>query len=154
MVTAVEQTSRTGNDVQMLPVQTQTERYAGIVFRFLATLFVAGIALQFFIVGVALFVDGARWNLHQMVGHGLGIVPLLMLGASLLARLPLTARLLSALLLVQVVMQQVTVSIGDWAGAFHPLNAILMFAIGLHVRRNSGRVHANAPVQTEQNGSW
>jgi hypothetical protein len=150
MVATAEQTARTGNDSQTLPAQTQTQRYARLVFRGLAALFIAGIGSQFFIVGMALFVDGSRWNLHQMVGHALGIIPLLMLGAALIGRMPLTTRLLSALLLIQVVMQQVTVSIGDWAAAFHPLNAILMFAIGLHVFRLSGRAHTSDPGQIGQ----
>jgi hypothetical protein len=150
MVTTAERTSRTGNGSKARLAETQTQRYARLVFRGLAALFVAGVGSQFFIVGMALFVDGSRWNLHQMVGHASGIIPLLMFGAALLGRMPLTARMLSLVLLIQVVMQQVTVSIGDWAGALHPLNAILMFAIGLHVLRVSVNAHTSVPIRIRQ----
>ena len=140
MVATAEQTTKTGNDSRTLPAQTQTQRYARLVFRGLAALFIAGVAAQFLIVGIALFVDGSRWEIHQLLGHALGIPALLMLVASLAGRMTLVVKLLSALLPLQVLMQQVTVSIGDWAGAVHPLNALLMFGIGLTLLRTGTRV--------------
>jgi hypothetical protein len=113
------------------------QRWMRLTYRILGAGFVAGLLSQFFIVGLALFVDGGRWDLHRPVGHMLGLFPLTMLMLSFAARMTWPTRLLTALPVVLVIMQQVSVSIGGWAATLHPVNAVLLVGLGFHLLRRS-----------------
>lgn len=121
----------TASETGLTSAMSPADRRTRAAYRVLAAGFILGLMFQFFIVGMALFVDGGRWDLHRPVGHALGLFPLAMLALSFAARMSWTTRLLTALTFVLVIMQQVTVSIGEWVAAVHPVNAVLLVGLGL-----------------------
>lgn len=109
------------------------------LFRYLAAAFTAGLTMQVFIVGIALFVDAGRWGLHQRLGHALTLIPILMLGLALAGRMTTSTKLLAGVAVALVVLQMITASIGGWAGVVHPINAFLLIGLGLQLyRQGSG----------------
>jgi Family of unknown function (DUF6220) len=108
-----------------------------------ASLVLAGIVAQPFLIGLFLFgaVDNA--DLHAAVGYSLfefGI-PLLLITA-LLARLPRNEMLLTVLLMVDIFVQILLVNLRDTSSVFaaiHPLNAFALLLIAITVvRRDRG----------------
>jgi hypothetical protein len=104
-----------------------------------ASLVLAGIVVQPFLIGLVLFgaVDNA--DLHTAVGYSLfefGI-PLLLITA-LFARLPKNEMLLTVLLMVDIFVQILLVNLRDTSSvlaALHPLNAFALLLIAITVVR-------------------
>jgi Family of unknown function (DUF6220) len=104
-----------------------------------ASLILAGIIAQPFLIGLFLFGAVNNSDLHIAVGYSLlefG-VPLLLITA-LLARLPKQVMLLTVLLMVDIFVQVVLVNLRDTSSvlaAFHPLNAFALLLIAIAVVR-------------------
>jgi len=104
-----------------------------------ASLVLAGIIAQPFLIGLFLFgaVDNA--DLHTIVGYTLFEfgVPLLLI-TGLVARLPKRELLLTLLLMADIFVQIVLVNLRDSApvlAAFHPLNAFALLLVAIMVVR-------------------
>ncbi len=104
-----------------------------------ASLVLAGIVAQPFLIGLFLFGALDNPDLHLVVGYSLfefGI-PLLLITA-LLARLPKNEMLLTLLLMVDIFVQILLVNLRDTSpalAALHPLNAFALLLIAIAVVR-------------------
>ena len=115
-------------------------RAARYAFVALAFAFVAGIVLQVFFIGLGLFVGPENLELHRNFGWILHLAPLLILMAAALAGAGRT-RILQAVALVVVVwivpiLAAVRTDLPTVA-AFHPVGALLAFALSLVVAHGS-----------------
>jgi hypothetical protein len=102
-----------------------------------ASLVLAGIVAQPFLIGLFLFGAVHNSDLHTAVGYGLfefGIPLLLITG--LLARLPKREMLLTLLLMADIFLQIVLVNLRDTSSVLaglHPLNAFALLLIAITV---------------------
>ena len=112
---------------------------ARLGFLVAAWLFVAGVLIQVFLVGLDIFaeLDGA---VHRDFAYLYGwLVPILVLLAGA-ARVPSRTRSLTLLLLVLFAAQTVLPSLRDQVpvlAALHPVNALAIFAIGIVIARRA-----------------
>ena len=104
-------------------------RLARLFYALLSSVFVACVLVQVFFAGVGAF--GADWDLHLTFVHLFGALPLLMIPMAFLGRLSWGSRLLPTLLVVLIGVQYATASSAVPAAAFHPVNALLIFWVGL-----------------------
>ena len=112
----------------------------------LAWLFVASVLVQVFLAGLGIFAPGVGFGWHVEFGYTvIGIVTLGVLLSAIAAGRPRREVGLSLLLLVLYVVQtalpQARASLPAVA-ALHPVNAVLLFALGGIIARRSTR----APV--------
>jgi hypothetical protein len=142
----------TGGNTTFAEPLGQSQRIARQLFRFLTITFLTGIAVQLLIVGMALFVDGTRWNLHMVLGHMMVLVPPAMLIAALIARMSSRLKIMAGLLILLIIFQFASGIIGSWAGALHPLNALLMFGIAATLHRRTLGNDSDAPGYREDTG--
>ena len=105
----------------------------------LAWVFAGCIGVQVFFAGMATFVDSARWQWHTTFVHTFEFLPILMLVVAFPARLPLALRWLTGALYALIWAQYATANIGGVSGAFHPVIALLMFWLAIHVAQRSWR---------------
>jgi hypothetical protein len=118
-----------------------------------AVLFVIGVALQFFFIGVALTQLGGNGDssLHVNFGYWLPILPLLALILSWPARAGGRTALLVAILFVDTFVQGILPlarSSLPVVAALHPVNALVIFGLGVVVARRAvtiARTTAPAP---------
>lgn len=104
-------------------------------------LFLLGVLVQAFLAGMALFARSLYWQDHTSLGwlvaHGLAFLPLLF---ALVSRLPRDAWPMLIILLILAGIQPLLPGMRrdlPWAGALHPVNALLLFWIGLKVARRA-----------------
>jgi hypothetical protein len=107
-----------------------------------AVLFVAGVALQFLLIGLALTQLGGNGDagLHINLGYWLPIVPLLSLILCWPARAGGRLALLVAFVFVDTFIQGILPVLRDSVpaiAALHPVNALIIFGLGLVVARRS-----------------
>lgn len=95
-------------------------------FLVLAALALGLATLQFFLAGLGVF-DVSSFGAHKTVGDITEVVALLLLIAAAVGRLGRTALIYGAGLFVIVVVMGILAGIGDVAGAFHPLLAIVFW---------------------------
>ena len=94
----------------------------------LATLFLVGIVVQFVAAGYGMFADRGNFGLHEGLGWTvMHVLPILILVAGLLIWRPVSELGLSIAIGVLGAIQPTLPAAGDWAGAFHPLNALVLF---------------------------
>ncbi len=110
-------------------------RYARLTFRLLAWIFAACVVIQVFIAGLAVFADPARWAWHRAFVHTFEFLPLIMLALAFVGRLPTRIRWLIAATYGLFWVQYATAGIGGVAGAFHPVNALLLFWVAMRLAR-------------------
>ena len=104
-----------------------------------ASLVLAAIVAQPLLIGLFLFGAVHTPDLHAGVGYTLFEfgVPLLLI-AALLARLPRNEMLLTLLLMVDLVLQEILVNLRDTSSvlaALHPLNAFALLLLAVAVVR-------------------
>ncbi len=109
-------------------------KFSKNAFRILAWALVACIVAQTFIAGMALFQDSAHWKAHVNFVHFFEVLPLLMLVFSFTGRLPARTRWLSLALFGLVFIQYMTAHLPA-AGAMHPVIALALIVLSLHVAR-------------------
>ena len=119
-------------------------RGARIAYALLAWLFVGGVVFQVFLAGLALLVDPVRIGEHRALGHVVLTIPYALVAAGLCARLPrrllsLTALLLGLSLVHSAFVYVPTNSDVGFLRAFHPVNALLLFWLGLSLARGAVR---------------
>jgi hypothetical protein len=122
--------------------------YARPALAGLGWLFVALVIVQVFWAGSALFAGG-DFALHRDFGYMVSLVPLLILVAALPARAGRRMLGLAGLLFVVTLVQTILPILRDDApflAALHPVNALLVFWLGLAVARRATAL-ARAPLQ-------
>jgi Family of unknown function (DUF6220) len=109
-------------------------RWSRIAAMVLARLFTIGVVLQVFLVGLGFFQDLDYWDDHKSLGQSLGIIPVLLIVAALLGRLPPRligmSVVLLALWIVQISLPEVD---NGYIAALHPLNAFLLFGLSAQI---------------------
>ena len=109
----------------------------------LARIFLAGLLLQFYLAGVALFGAGT-FQPHRTLGDALTVLAFIFPVLALVGRLGRKVIGLSALLVVLTIVQIMLPSLRSsisWIAALHPVNALALMGISAMIRR-SGRVEA------------
>jgi hypothetical protein len=115
-------------------------RVVRVVYAGLASLFLACVVAQVFFAGMGAF--GADWDWHTTFVHLLEPLSLVMIPVAFLGRLPWSLRLLPLGLMVLVGMQYAFANVAVPAAALHPVNALLIFLISLHITRQAWTVVA------------
>jgi len=117
------------------------------IHAWVAWAFVAAIVIQVFLAGLAIPQLGGSGNFetHQGFGYAIGLVALALVLAAVAARAG-QARILQALgLLVLYVIQTVLPNLDPGlsiAAALHPLNAMILFVLGIWYARTVWRERA------------
>jgi hypothetical protein len=127
------------------------ERGARMAYLVVAWLFVVCVVVQFFLAGLGVFEDGARFATHRDFGYLFGWLALFLPILALLARLPRRQFVGGSLLvLVLFIFQSVFVALRasvPVVAALHPLNGalILLLSVVLALR---ARRYVPAPLGT------
>ena len=112
-------------------------RYAYVA---LAWLFVVGLIVQVFFIGLTLFVDEQDVELHRSLGWILHLWPVLILAAAALGRVGrpqiLTALALALVIFAVPILATLRAS-SPILAALHPVGAVLGFALALVVAWNA-----------------
>ena len=115
-------------------------RLARICYALLSSVFAACVLVQVFFAGVGAF--GANWAWHLGFVHLFGLLPLLMIPAAFVGRLPIGLRLLPFGLLALIAVQYATANSAIPAAALHPVNALLIFSAGIVAARRAWAIVA------------
>src|SRR5690606_32615803 len=92
-----------------------------------AWLFTAGVALQVFLAGLALFDTAERWQNHTDVGYMIGIFPLVLLVLVLLGRLPREIIGMTVVLVLLYIVQTILPTLdAGYIAALHPIVAFVL----------------------------
>lgn len=116
----------------------QRGQFSRYIFYGLAWLFVACIVIQTGLAGLATFTDPTQWSKHTTFVHLFEMVPLLMLLFSFVGRLSKALRWQSAGLFALIFLQYLTANLSG-AGVLHPIIALFLFWLSLHVARKGRR---------------
>jgi mercuric ion transport protein len=111
-----------------------------LAFIGVAWLFLACVVVQVFLAGLGVFAGGQHFGLHREFGYLFGWLTLVLLLLAIVGRLGRRWIGLSALLLVLFALQSVFVALREVlpaAAALHPVNALAIFGVALHVARRS-----------------
>ena len=125
-------------------------RWARWIYLGLAWLFAGCVIVQVFFAGLAIFVDASRWLWHTSFVHAFEFLPFLMLIVAFIARLPVAIRWLTVALYGLIFLQYFTANVGGIAGAFHPVNALLLTWLALTVAARTRRVIRAAALAAAQ----
>ena len=118
--------------------KTRTPPYARVgrvLYALLASVLVACVVVQVFFAGLGAF--GADWSWHLTFVHLLQPLPLLMIPMAFVGRLPWGLRLLPLGLLILIGAQYAFADTAVPAAALHPVNALLIFWVSLHIARQA-----------------
>ena len=119
------------------------QRIMSQILQGLARIFLAGLLLQFYLAGTALFGLGSIGP-HRMLGFALIVLAILFPVLALVGRLGRSliglALLLAFLTIVQAMLPSLRVN-AAWIAALHPVNALALMGISAAIRRY-GRTEA------------
>lgn len=108
---------------------------ARIGYAVLSSVFVVCVLVQVFFAGMGAF--GADWSHHVSFVHFLEPLPLLMVPVAFVGRLSWGLRLLPLALVVLIGAQYAFANATVPAAALHPVNALVIFWVSLHVARRA-----------------
>ncbi len=106
----------------------------------LAWLFLVGVVVQVFFIGLALFDGRENLELHVTLGWILHLAPILVLGAAAVARAGRPRILMAAALTGVVLIVPILATLRETSpviAAFHPVAATLAFGLAVVVARQS-----------------
>ncbi len=113
----------------------------------LGVLFLIGIVVQFIAAGYGMFADPGNFDLHEGLGFTImHWIPILILIAGLVIWRPLDELLLSVAIGVLGFVQPILAGAGDWAGVFHPLNALVLFGLTFALAQRDWRTLRRAEL--------
>ncbi len=93
----------------------------------LGSLYLVGIVVQFIAAGYGMFADPGNFDLHEGLGFTImHLLPVLILIAGLIVWRPYAELGLTIAIGVLGFLQPILPEIADWAGVFHPLNALVL----------------------------
>jgi hypothetical protein len=119
-------------------------RWARLV---LGSLYLIGIVVQFIAAGYGMFADPGNFDLHEGLGFTImHLLPLLILIAGLIVWRPFDELGLTIAVGVLGLIQPILAGIGDWAGVFHPLNALVLFGLTLALTQRDWRTLRRAEL--------
>jgi hypothetical protein len=110
-------------------------RLARVFYAFLSVALAAGVLFQVFFAGMGAF--GADWTYHVTFAHFLAPLPLLMVPAAFLGRLPWALRLLPLGLVILIGTQYAFAHTAIPAAALHPVNGFLILLTSLFIARQA-----------------
>ena len=116
---------------------TDVARYGYVA---LAWLFLVGVVVQVFFIGLALFAGRENLDLHVSLGWILHLAPILVLGAAALSRAGRPRILMAAALTVVVLIVPILATLRESSpviAALHPVGATLAFGLAVVVARQS-----------------
>ena len=110
-------------------------RYGYVIF---AWLLVLGVLLQTLLAGLATFGARTYWSIHASLGLVVGpLFGLILIVLAFASRLPRRTHRLSVILGFLAILQAALIypgkSIGLAVTALHPVNALVLFWLGLHI---------------------
>jgi len=111
-------------------------RFSRAAFIFLAWALVLCVVAQTLIAGLAVFGNAEWWRNHVIFVRIFEYLPLLMLVFAFAGKMPATLKWHSVALIVLIILQYFTANT-PWAGALHPVIALLMFWLALATARRS-----------------
>ena len=123
-----------------------------LAFIGVAWLFLACVVVQVFLAGLGVFAGAQNFTLHREFGYLFGWLTLVLLLLALVGRLGRRWIGLSVLMLVLFAFQSVFVALREVmpeAAALHPVNALAIFGVALHVARRSRALAYSAPAVVE-----
>jgi len=110
-------------------------RLARVSYAFLSSALAAGVLLQVLFAGMGAF--GANWSYHVTLAHFLEPLPLLMVPAAFVGRLPWALRLLPVGIVVLIGAQYALAHAVVPAAALHPVNGFLILLTSLFIARRA-----------------
>src|SRR5918993_5385796 len=110
-------------------------RLARGFYAFLSVALAAGVLFQVFFAGMGAF--GADWSYHVTLAHFLGFLPLLMVPAAFVGRLPWALGLLPLGLVILIGAQHALAHGVVPAAALHPVNGFLILLTSLFIVRRA-----------------
>jgi hypothetical protein len=117
----------------------------------LARIFLAGLLLQFYLAGTAIFGAGS-FAPHRMLGSALIVLAILFPVLALVGRLSRPLIGLSLLLVFLTIVQMMLPSLranASWIAALHPVNALALMGISAAISRKGGAAALqNIPAET------
>lgn len=120
----------------------------------LAWLFVVAVAIQFLLAGLGVL-GGESLEAHRQWGFiVLHVIPILMFIAAMVGRMGRTMIGLTVLLFLLVFVQPVFADPEldpQWLRSLHVLNALLIFALGLHLGQQGTRTVRGTPGRPTRN---
>lgn len=120
------------------------QRIIAQIHQWVTRIFLAGLLLEFYLAGAAIFGAGLSFEPHRMLGSGLAILVILLLVLALVGRLGRKMIGFSVLLVLLTIVQVMLPSLRGnvpWIAALHPVNALALMGISAMLRRN-GRAAA------------
>ena len=123
-----------------------------------AWLFTAGVALQVFLAGLALFDTAERWQNHTDVGYMIGIFPLVLLVLVLLGRLPREIIGMTVVLVLLYIVQTILPTLdAGYIAALHPIVAFVLMGmsgqLGARIRPFAAGTPSSAVPHHHHNSS-
>jgi hypothetical protein len=119
------------------------QRIISQIHQWAARIFLAGLLLQFYLAGTAMFGAGS-FQPHRMLGSVLTVLVILLPVLALAGRLGRQLIGLSILLVVLTIVQMMLPSLrgaAPWIAGLHPVNALVLMGISARIGR-SGRAEA------------
>jgi hypothetical protein len=105
----------------------------------LAWLFVACLAVQMLLAGLAVFDGASYWQPHRAFVHLFEYLPIVLLILAITARLRPWMIWLTLVEILQIALQYALVNLGNIAAAFHPLNGTVLFVVAIALAHAAGR---------------
>jgi hypothetical protein len=110
-------------------------RLVRVFYVFLSSALATGVLFQVLFAGMGAF--GADWSYHVTFAHFLGFLPLLMVPAAFVGRLPWALRLLPLALVILIGAQYALAHAAVPAAALHPVNGFLILLTSLFIARRA-----------------
>ena len=114
------------------------QRIISQIYQGLAWVFLAGLLIEFYLVGAAIFGAGVSFMPHRMLGSALVILAILFPVLALVGRLGRSligfSLLLALLTIIQVMLPSLRVNV-PWLAALHPVNALALMGVSAMLRR-------------------
>lgn len=127
-----------------MATQTPLVRWSRIGAMVSAWLFAAGIVIQVFLAGLALFDTALRWDDHSSFGYMIGIFPLITIVLVLVGRLPAPIIGMTVVMVVLYVVQTALPNLEfDYVAALHPIVAVALMGMSEQVGSRIRAVTAN-----------
>lgn len=127
-----------------MATQTPLVRWSRIGAMVSAWLFAAGIVIQVFLAGLALFDTALRWDDHSSFGYMIGIFPLITIVLVLIGRLPAPIIGMTVVMVVLYVVQTALPNLEfDYVAALHPIVAFALMGMSEQVGSRIRAVTAN-----------
>lgn len=133
-----------------METQTPLVRWSRIGAMVSTWLFSAGIVVQIFLAGLALFDTALRWDDHTSFGYMIGIFPLITIVLVLIGRLPASIIGMTVVMVVLYIVQTALPTLEfNYVAALHPLVAFALMGMSGQLGARIRAITAVAPEAAE-----